>query len=317
MKFSYYLVSLALIASCGKKDDESTTKGAPLGAPELKPPVERNIPTGFSATTLRLEDGPGMTPKEQAITAIKSYLNPSANDAVGAIQRIASVDDRMKELDTRIQGTSLRKCIENDAALYKLSAALPGENTISLKMQCMDNLDGGTGQATESQLAFGLDTTNFYLYERAGGYNNAVLAIAPLNGKKSEIWQISTGQGDHYIHLIAEDSKGLEFTAASDSGASGGLGCGMHLKSSKEFIYVKGKFPEGPNCGTTEQEYCLNAADLTDATSLDDCQGINTFTLKSLTAEEIIAADGNASKIIGTPITGITDFMEESPNAKQ
>ena len=89
------------------------------------------------------------------------------------------------------------------------------------------------------------------------------------------------------------------------------------MKSSDKFIYAKGKFSEGPECGSTDLELCLKASDLTDADSADDCNDLKVFTIPSLTVAQVASAADNAEKIISTPIEGIIDFIEESPNATE
>ena len=125
----------------------------------------------------------------------------------------------MAELDKRVQDSTLRKCLDVAAGPYSLAGALPTGHSISLKMQCMDNLDGGTGQAKESQLAFGLDDDNFYLFERTGGHDNAVFSkqhqkmdLVQKYGKllimKELIlftWLLKMGKGSSLLLLVIAD----------------------------------------------------------------------------------------------------------------
>jgi len=214
----------------------------------------------------------------------------------------------MASLDTRAQGSESRLCLKDAVKSHTLAATLPGSNTMALSIQCQENLDNGTGAAKESQIAFGLTTDALFLFERTGG-NIAVLARATLDETTTEYWQLGSGTTESYIHLIAKDGAGLEFTSAGTG--TNGLDCGIHMKSNATLVYAKGKDSTDGACTDTEAEICLKATDLSDAT-VAECTtaGLTTFSISSLTVAQAEAADGNAAKIITTPITGYTDFTK-------
>lgn len=178
-----------------------------------------------------------------------------------------------------------------------------------MTFQCQENLDSGNGGAEESQLAFGLTTTDLFLMERAGAFNNAVLAKSSLDGKATEYWQLGTGVSNNYIHLVAEDGVGMEMTAAGTGAIT--LDCGVHMKSNADFVYLEGYDTVNSTCGTDKVIACLAAGTL-EATDVSDCTGagLDEFTLDTLSVEKVTAVDPASETIIKTPINGFIDFTK-------
>lgn len=304
MKSAIFVAALALGVTGCDKDDKETANGASIGAPAVKPPVERNMPSGLG---LQLVQGSESTAASRMIAAIQGYLKPTQNDAVGALDRLGKIDERMAELDKRATTSPPRICLKETAKAHTHAAALPGSNTFAMKFQCMENLDGGTGLAGEAQMAFGLADSQMYLMERTGSASNAVLAATSLDGTKTEFWQLGSGTNESYIHLVAQDNVGMEFTSIGSGNSA--LECGVHMKSNKTYTYIKG-FDSAGGCNSTEVELCLSATDLAE-TDMANCTTakLSTFTLTTLTAAQLTAASGNAKTIIETPITGYTSFQ--------
>jgi hypothetical protein len=292
------------VYACGD-DDKEESKGEAIGAPQVTPPVKRNVPAGVGSSLQG--ESEFNTPVKRMVNTIQTYLNPSQADAIGALDRLEKIDERMAELDMRAQDGPQKVCLKEDAKAYTLAAALPGTDTFAMMMQCQENLDGGDGSAKGAQLAFGLTTTDLWLFERTGAHTNAVLARATLDETTTEFWQLSSNEGNSYIHLIAEDGKGMEFTTAGTG--TGSMDCGIHMKSNTNFVYAVGKDSVGGACSDDDVEICLAAADLSEA-EVTDCTGagLNTFTLTTLTKVAAEAAGTNAETIILTPITGMTEF---------
>ena len=309
--FGMTVVAMATSSFSCKKDEETTRKGAPIGAPEVKPPVERNLPSGLSATTLRLQDG-ARSAKDVAVDALKSKIAPNANEAVGVLQRLEFVDAQMKELDSRAQ-ESQRACLETtvSAEAYSIGGKLPGDQSFSLKFQCQENLD----KSTNTQLGFGIDDANLYLMNRTknstGGIT--VLAAASKDGSSSHVWQIAVnGENADFFQIRATDGEGFETSVAGTdtSGNSGGHTCGLHFRAKGSLVYLKASVSSNGACSTPEL-YCLDASSFADA-EMSQCidAGLNVFSLPEITATDAATALADIKIVVAKEISGFIDFTE-------
>lgn len=304
------LALMSLSFSC-KKEEETDKKGAPIGAPEVTPPVERNLPAGLTATTLRMQNEE-RTPKDVAIDALKSKIAPTANDAVGVLQRLEFVDEQMKELDLRAQENQ-RACLETTVApaAYSIGGKLPGDQNFSLKFQCQEDLN----KSPNTQLGFGLDETSLYLMNRTknstGGIT--VLAAAAKDGSSAHVWQIAlNGENVDFFQIRAADGEGFETSVAGTdiTGNSGGHTCGLHFRAKGNLVYLKASVPFNQVCSTAEL-YCLNATTFADADMVQCTDaGLDAFTLPEITATDAVTALADSKVIVAKGISGFIDFTE-------
>lgn len=320
MRLAVMIFALSFMTfGCEKKEDDEQ-KGDPINAPKIKPPVERNAPSGLGLTNLFIQEGESEnnTPEKRVLFEVQRYLKPSDNDAVGAMERLDAIDDRMTELDKRVQDSPPRLCLEESARNYTLQGELPNSETFTMKLNCQENLDGGTGIAKSSQLAFGLTDDDFYIFERTGNHNNAVLAKSNMDETRTEFWQVAVSAGGvnagavTYIHLAAEDDVGMEIATAGS--AYSVFDCGMRMKSNSDYVYIEAyDFTSGDSasCATELTTMCLTASDM-EATDSGNCStaGLTSFTLTQLTRDGVSEDEGE--KIIMTPITGMIDFTEST-----
>lgn len=306
------LSALTVFAACKEDDKEETKKGAPLGAPEIQPPVERNLPSAIKSTALALDENAERTPKDIALDALKSKIAPAANDAVGVLQRLAQIDGQVTELDTRAQ-ESQRACLETTVEIkdYSIGGTLPGNQNFGLKFQCQEDID----KNPDTQLAFGISDTNFYLMQRtknAGG-GIVVLANAGIDGKSVDAWQVATSSTNHdFFHITAADGSGFEATiAGSDiSGQSGGHTCGLHLKSNGSLVYLKASVPYNSVC-SEPTTYCVNASTFAEVAAADCVSAsLDQFALTSITSSDVIAATETTNTIVAQSISGFIDFTK-------
>lgn len=312
--FSFILIGLtfSVLPACGIIGDKSSKdglleEGEPLGAPKVKPPVERNTPTGF--LSLYLEEGEETTASERLINAVQRYLAPTENDAVGAIERLGFIDSRLGELDERAQERK-KLCLEETPKVHSYPTALPDSKGFKLSLQCQENLDGGNGSSKTAQLAFGLTKESLFLFERTGNVGNAVLASAKLDETRTEYWQLgsSTSNGQNYIHLAAGDDFGMEMTSAGTVAVTA-LDCGLHMKANDTHVYIEGYDTVNSSCSEEKLTLCISATNFTEK-DLTECTSaqLNTFTLTTLTTA--LVAGNSAKNIIETPITGYIDFTK-------
>lgn len=301
----------ALSLSC-KDDEESSKKGAPIGAPQVKPPVERNLPSVLTDVSFKLEGDAARTSKDVALDALREKIAPKEGQAVGVLQRLEKIDERMAELEARAL-ESQRACLEETVELknYDIGAPLPAGQAFELKFQCQENLD----KSSDTQLAFGLNKSNFYLMERtknAGG-GIMVLANASIDGTKIDAWQIAfSNDNADYFHIQAADGVGFEVSVAGSdtTGKSGGHTCGLHLRSNGSLIYLKASVPFDSVCSEAEI-YCVNAKTF-EETALSECSSakLNELSLPSITGADVKASIASSKSLVEQSITGFIDFTE-------
>ena len=225
----------------------------------------------------------------------------------------------MASLDSRAQDSSPRKCLAAAPEDYTLAGDLPNSGSFEMQLNCQENLDNGTGVAESAQLAFGVTSDAFYLFERTGNHDNAVLAQADIGETWTEFWQMGIDQGgtnegaEGFIHLRAEDDVGMEITTAGEGGSV--FNCGMHMKTDSTYVYIEAydytSSGSDGSCATEQTIMCLTAADMAE-TDVSDCTGadLDTFSLTSLDSDGV--EDGSADAIIHTPIVGMIDFTAEA-----
>ena len=203
------LLSMTLIGfSCGEDEE-----GESIGAPAIKPPIERSMPAGFKSTSLKLAD------ETDPIGEMKSYLYPT-NGFVGPLERLALIDGRMAELNSRSED-SKRKCLGEDTVAYDVGGTLPGSMTFAQKYNCQEELGAPEGQGIKNQkMAFGIADDLLYLNEHRyddDGSAIVVLVQAATAGTSTEIWDVRYTNTKNYVSSIllnpntsAENTEDLE-----------------------------------------------------------------------------------------------------------
>lgn len=309
---SYVLALLAattFASACSEKDSDDKTPGKPLEAPAVEPPLARNLPEGLSLVSFKLEDEPGKSNKEIALDALKILIAPDG-DFVGVKQRLQKIDERMAELDKRAQ-ESQKACLADgvSATDFDLGAALPGDQTFTLKVQCQEDIDDS------QQLAFGLTADTFYLTERNFANGISVLTSAPKDGTSVSVWQIAaSADSTTVIQISAKDGEGFEVTVAGTdtSGQSGAAPCGLHVRAKGELIYMKASLAVANGCSTPE-DFCVSASTFEDATA-SQCTdaGLDTLTLTRLTPALVEAERTELRAAVTSKITGFIDFTKDA-----
>lgn len=303
---------MVVAVGCGKKDKEDSKKGDAIGAPQIEPPVANNLPTSMKLwDSYSLQDGE-VNPRDAARNTVLSYMS-ATGDAVTPTARLKAIDDRVKELDQRSQSSTARKCLATDAADFSIPGTIPG-GTFPMKFQCKDDLDGGTA----AQMAFGIDATDFYLYERNNTNSKvSVLAKAPKDGSSVEVWQIGVDSNvgaSGWAHIRGSNSDGgIEISTAGEVVAfAHAMVCGVQVKTKGDLIYIVGKFASGSGSNIACSEtmtFCLDAtgAEMSDASKCAEA-GLDKFALAALSPSTAGVEAANAKKFFETLITGVEDF---------
>lgn len=313
MKHVFLLATTLLFVNCGSSSSSSETKGGPIGAPKVEPPLTRNTPSGFKSSGLLLD-------ASSVAALLKGFLYPTTG-FVGPAERLSKIDSRMTELDTRNQGGTPRKCLESTATAYSIGATLPGDSTFTLNFQCQETM-AASAAAKEAQLGFGLDTSGaFSLLEHTILSDNSaitVMAKAPKDATSVEVWDLRMNAANtsyDALHILASDTAGTEVTTASSTIAtsSSSFPCGLHMKSNSNFIYIKTQTAASGVCGADEI-YCLKASSLASASSVADCTsaGLSTFSLTTLTNPKVASSAAAVKTIVSKKITGYIDFTEDA-----
>ena len=270
---------MGFVYGCGEE-------GKKLGVPKIQPPVKNNLPSGFASTSLTLSS--------QSVPAIlKDYLSADGSGP-GPVKRFKTIDDRMTSLDRRAADTA-RKC-QDESAKSWTAVGLP--ELFTQKYQCQEDLN------STSQLAFGKDSSNFYLVERMNTDDDKRIIYAKTNlgGSETEAWQIEFGTNSlngedvaTMIHIKGSNaSGGIEVSRNSSQPKDGSaIECQFQLKTNKEYIYIEGQLFSGNGCETITDN-CFNADDLQN-TDVSNCTGagLNSFTLNSI--ESVDVADVKAA----------------------
>lgn len=318
-KLALYFACLTVFIGCGEDEDED--KGAPLNAPQVQPPVANNLPTAMALTarTLNLVTQDEVDPRDGAISTVLGYLS-TANGNVSPTARLGMIDERMASLDTRVQDSPPRVCLQSEATTHEWPGSFPGDETFELKFQCQETLnspDDPEGETSNSQLAFGLDSESFYLYERTNTSSKvAVMAKAPLDGSRVEVWQVGLdGQtnGSSWLHLVGDDASGsVELAYAGEAiEFSQAMVCGVQVRASGTLVYAKGQFYSGSSCGD-EIEFCLDGADGTEKSDISECEaaGLTEFSLTAMDSATDNIESANSELFITTAIQGgYEDFL--------
>ena len=299
---------------------DGDNKGSSIGAPQVEPPVTRNMPEGIVlAAALALSnsvDDDGAATSETMVSAIKNYLYPTGGGP-SPIIRLQRVDERMTSLDARAQD-SARACLEDAVSDYTVPAELPTGETITYKFQCNEELN------ETAELAFGLDETNFYLIDKNGASTEEgiyVAANALKDGSSVDVWTIgyqanpadhgASGPSANVMHVKGSDAAGIEVTTAGTLGGYA-LSCGVHFRSNKTYIFIKGQLSIGGSC-TTESSYCMDANTLA-SSDMTNCTGagLDDFELQTVTLDAVTEKLSDIVAIVDSKIEGFTEFNKDA-----
>ena len=320
LKISAMIFTCTLAASCDKE------KGESIGAPQVEPPVTRNMPSGMKTASLTVlgssgaGDGfvsvtndDGTATASAMVSKIKTYLYP-AGDGPSPINRLKTIDARMGSLNSRAED-SPRACLEEAARAYDLPTAMPTAETFPMSFQCLEVL------SAESTMAFGKEGDYFYLAEQTGSTEDElinVFAKVHMDGSTTEVWDIGyqktitdnsgeTGPRFSAMHAIGNDTNGVEVTTAGTT-TSYDLACGIHLKSNTSYIYVSGQLAYGGAC-TVSSTYCFEAGSLASA-DLSQCTaaGLDSFSLTTITQAFMDETVSTVPVALNTHVTGYTSF---------
>ncbi|MFK7826063.1 MAG: hypothetical protein AB8G05_18065 [Oligoflexales bacterium] len=309
------------LIACGDEKD-----GYSIGAPQVEPPVTRNMPDGMTTSAslkilnntdlVNKTDEDGAATSDTMVSTIKNYLYPT-NGGPSPIARLKSVDERMTSLDARAQD-SARACLEDSASEYTIAAAMPSGESITYKFQCNEKLN------ETAELAFGLDDTNFYLIDKTGSSTEEgiyVAANALKDGTSVDVWTVgyqanptdhgASGPSANVMHVKGSDTSGIEVTTAGTLGGYS-LSCGVHFRSNETYIYIEGQLSIGGSC-TTNATYCMDASTLV-STDIANCTGagLNTFELQTITLEAVTENIANIVSIVDSKIEGFTEFNKDA-----
>ena len=233
--------------------------------------------------------------------------------------RPEKVDDRMKSLSNRNAETpGGRRCVGETAQLWTPDLA-PVATGSAYYLSCEEDMGA-------LKLFFGLVNNMSYIVEiqnSATGLNGAVHSRTvadsndPTVAKATHIWTIGSLYSDadysSWQEIYAEpNSNMIEVSFATNEQGNTGIGCGVNLKSSAEYVYVEGKFADG-NCGAVDvTKECADATTLT-SVDLSLCSSINAFEhVTSLTAATAASGAPTAASLVNTygglPSLGLTNF---------
>lgn len=322
-----------LVLGCGVMSCGKDKKGDPLGLPAVKPPVERNTPSGLkSGSALMLQAG---TPPSALSTLGSRFFTKGPTSIMEILARI---DQSMASLDQRAQeGSGRPSCLEEEAKAW--SVELPGGLKGTYYVQCYEE-STSTEFSSKRKAAFGVSGEYAYLVDLQDSTGQApraaTLVKAKMDGTMTEAWitmqkfdlsQSVSSDDFFFLNVKADDTtKAFEFSVGG-TGKGIGVDCGTQVKSNGALIYGTGIFASfgdlgGENCSgvvsasstsnsktnAAKVNLCVDASNLSSVTE-SQCDGMKNFTVPVLTHLDL-KANGKAlsSAIIDAPINGVSTF---------
>ncbi|MGZ3773291.1 MAG: hypothetical protein ACXVCY_05885 [Pseudobdellovibrionaceae bacterium] len=293
--FYLSLVSFALLASCAKSTDSSSSAGIPA----IQPPVAKATPVGLKGTSIMSHGNGEVGTMSLSYTELQQRFYGAGPTKIDNL--LSAVDTRMADINSRsTQGK--HTCLDATAVQYSLS--IFGTNQTAY-FQCYDIMSDGTGG-----VLFGKKDNVWYLYQNIGaGHSFAVVTpVASSSGDYVvEAW-FSVGIGNTpnwysgsygVIHLKADSStKNLEMAVAGT-----GFGyCGAQLKTDGTNLFVKGSSGGGTSDGSTwtcqaADTVCKLASDLTQAGT---CSSIDNTTFQLTALGTTSSTYGSGTILDGT-----------------
>jgi hypothetical protein len=286
------------IVACAVSACSGSSSGG-LDIPDALPIVQAGLPSVFkagSAASTSLMLSTRSTNIFDANSDIFEIQNRFFADGPTDFQyRIASVDDRLNEVESR--GAA---CADEAAQEWTVPVGATGLPLTSMYFQCYSEF---TGPGSSGIVYFGKKDGYWYLAEfslyesfelggAAGGTSQptmAVLAKISEDSTSAEIYQLAVEKWDTDYHaiilqILADKTAGtFELSTASSydgaipSGTSSmytGLGCGVQMKTDGTNVYATGIFSTADSCGSSSS-YCVQAENFTDGAGT--CTAINTL----------------------------------------
>ncbi len=310
-----FILVVFLFSFSACKNDEKARGFDPL---KVEPPVTKNTPAGLKDAAAKKLNDKGVVQKaafNPYIQIIKERLFSPGPTEIYKI--LNNIDNRLQELSNRSKEFS-RKCLGQGLRQYSITDPL--NLNFDYYLNCRDELSTPPGENIgRAALGFGADSNYFYLID---AQERGMMTLAKVDTSENvEAWIVCADKfnidnnSQALLHLTSDSSTGeLEFTV---TGRGIGMGCGIQFKSNSQFIYAKGKF-SGPadaadDCSLNPvNEICINSADLTEASTMDDCinAGLTTFTLSPL--DPTVITYDNIYKFgnLNLPDLSITDFNQ-------
>jgi hypothetical protein len=200
-----------------------------------------------------------------------------------------AVDSRLSDIEER-SGQGLVSCLQTPPVDLSSQLKFPGDVELPSKYQCKDPSTG---------LGFGRDDSAWYVREAIGAVGQAFFIPdkGPLLGY---IWMPSHDKTMEMSTGILKILADREAHVVEITGGGVGFGfCGLHMKTTKDFIYFNMN-PDGvmncdfKNTGTVDEsdwvEICLEAGTL-DEVSIENCESLKNFELNTIAREESTAND--------------------------
>ena len=290
LRWSSILVAAALAFACGDDgDDKKKGEGTSFTVAKVKPPVEKNTPDGFLAAALMQDDAHGLADPGGEI---KSRLyNGGPTDIMRLLD---DIDSAMAGIEKRADGKVI-PCLEGDAVTVQPSYDIGSSSwqlPLSMKLNCYENI--------EDQISrfFGQDGDDWYLFEEshADGTSASGHAVHVSGDNDVDMWlRVGTADFDGsrvLAHLTSDESSGeIEYT---HTGNGVGFGCGLHMKSNADYIFVTvtkaAESGEGisKDCAGSDgisSSFCLSAETLEEQDDTSACEddGLDDFGIDTLT----------------------------------
>jgi hypothetical protein len=239
--------------------------------PLVKPPVDAATPPAFIATSGRLlHQGRELQINTQSIRD-RFFSNGPTN-----IQTIlASVDDRLKSINSRSQGHS---CMVATPVPYTINAF--GES-FSMKASCVQQYSTPSPGVTGFTQWY-VDNQTANLWDFSGEVGLAAIITIDPSGNSTlntvKIW-LSVGRsnicGSHAVVMIYASKGILEMSVAGQ-----GIGfCGAQFRSDSSAMYIIGSPDGGSSCTSTDTA-CVLPTDGTTNTTCSD--SLKTFVLRAV-----------------------------------
>jgi hypothetical protein len=244
-----------------------------IDLPRVYPPVRASTPTSLIADPAFTSTSPG---------GVGAGTGDAINLAVAVQQRlytagpteilriVQDIDRTTSQLDTR---PSTHPCLTTAPVAHTIS--LPGGQSFTLKLQCMNQSVGGW-------MAFGFDTAqddadagvldadagaldanggkDFYLIHGQDGGMGGAYRVSAARGEVEAWLTVADSRVPNnsqvIMHLLTDSASGTTELALAGSGVGF---CSAHLKTGHNFLFIQAKTNAPPPPGTpmsAQMQYC-------------------------------------------------------------
>lgn len=329
MKHIYYL-SLFASTIMGVSISACSSDSSHLRVPAVRPPVQESLPSvllqgGSVSNALVLRDVDytrtcqttvegdvciGLTDADRLLCIIKQRLFCGGPTEV--LSLLNALDGRMHEIEQRSDGVP--DCLNDSPADHTNDLVFPGEQTLPQYFQCRDS---------NISMAFGKRDNTWYLRNAQGASAFAFSVNEDTDNVDGYMWlpseNASFSMSTGILHITADKSQGIvEFTG-------GGVGfgfCAIHYRSDTQHIWIQIN-PDGVGvtCDSNSDdstdaddysEICINAADLTAASDLSECDTLKAAATLPLIGrgETTNAAESSTWEAAATPAEGTLNTID-------